>query len=102
MSIVKKFIIPCEFGGKTSPFAVYIGEPKPDSHPVHHQNTWLTKERGGQVPERVINSLERLHKIAKENGICFAELCVYALKTASSHSNSGKDTEGSPSAEETK
>ncbi|MFV9838972.1 MAG: DUF2610 domain-containing protein [Aaplasma endosymbiont of Hyalomma asiaticum] len=102
MSIVKKFIIPCEFGGKTSPFAVYIGEPKPDSHPVHHQNTWLTKERGGQVPERVISSLERLHKIAKENGICFAELCVYALKTAAANNPNNNSSEGAPSSDGTK
>ncbi|EOA62109.1 DUF2610 domain-containing protein [Anaplasma phagocytophilum] len=91
MSVVKKFIIPCEFGGKTSPFAVYIGEPKPDVHPVQHQNTWLSKERGGQVPERVINSLERLHKLARENGICFAELCVYALKVATTHDDNAEN-----------
>ncbi|QJC27513.1 hypothetical protein ANPL_02160 [Anaplasma platys] len=82
MTVVKKFIIPCDFGGKTSPFAVYVGEPKPDAHPVQQQNTWLAKERGGQLPERVISSLEKLNKLAKENGICLADLCVYALKVA--------------------
>ncbi|MDD9361562.1 MAG: DUF2610 domain-containing protein [Anaplasma sp.] len=43
------------------------------------------------MPERVINSLERLHKLARENGICFAELCVYALKVATTHDNNAEN-----------
>ncbi|MCU7611477.1 DUF2610 domain-containing protein [Anaplasma capra] len=85
MTNIKKFIVPCEFGGKIAPFAIYIGEPRPDAHPVQHQNTWLSKERGGSVPEKVKNSLEKLHKLAKKNGICFADLCAYALSVASSN-----------------
>ncbi|ACZ49356.1 hypothetical protein ACIS_00818 [Anaplasma centrale str. Israel] len=90
MTGIKKFIIQCEFGGKLAPFAIYIGEPRPDSHPVQHQNTWLSKERGGSVPEKVRNSLEKLHDLAKKNGICFADLCVYALSVAARNKdNSG-------------
>ncbi|MGN7678298.1 MAG: DUF2610 domain-containing protein [Anaplasma sp.] len=91
MSVVKKFIIPCEFGNKVSPFAIYIGEPRPDAHPVQHQNTWLSKERGGSIPEKVKNSLEQLHELAKKNGICFPDLCVYALGVA--ERNKQKDGE---------
>ena len=83
MSEVKKFIIPCNFGGSNSPFAIYLGEPKQDAHPVQHQDNWLSKERGGSIPEKVKSSLSKLHKLAEENGISFAELCVYALTVAS-------------------
>ncbi|QXK92054.1 DUF2610 domain-containing protein [Neoehrlichia mikurensis] len=77
---IKKFMIPCEFGGQTSQFTIYIGEPKVELHPIHHQSHWLAKERGGNIPEKIINSLERLYELSKKNGICFADLCVYALK----------------------
>ncbi|KJV68723.1 DUF2610 domain-containing protein [Candidatus Neoehrlichia procyonis] len=80
---VKKFMVPCDFGGQVSPFTIYIGEPKTESHPIHHQSTWLSKERGGNVPKDIINSLEKLYDLSKKNGICFADLCVYALKIAS-------------------
>ncbi|CAI27783.1 hypothetical protein EHRUM1_03190 [Ehrlichia ruminantium] len=83
---VKKFIVPCNFNGQNSPFAIYIGEPKPENHPIQHQDNWLAKERGGNIPEKIKDSLSKLYALAQKNGICFADLCVYAL-TVATHKN---------------
>ncbi len=83
---IKKFTVPCDFGNQSLPFTIYIGEPKPDVHPVYHQDGWLVKERGGSIPNKVKNSLEKLYNLAQENGISFSDLCVYAL-TVSTHSD---------------
>ncbi len=76
---IKKFTIPCDFGGQKAPFSIYVGSPKPNIHPLRYQAAWLTRERGGQIPSEVMESFEKLHAIAKENNVSFVELCVYAL-----------------------
>ena len=80
---MKKFTIPCDFGGQKSPFNIYVGSPKPDVHPLKYQAAWLLRERGGQIPSEVMDSFEKLHAISKENNVSFEELCVYALGTTS-------------------
>lgn len=79
---MKRFTIPCNFGGKQSPFHIFIGDPDPKNHPLQNQSTWLGKERGGNIPSDVMQSFEKLHEIAKENDVSFEELCVYALGEA--------------------
>jgi len=79
---MKRFSVPCDFGGKRSPFHVYIGDPNPKNHPLHFQADWLSKERGGSIPPEVMDSFDKLHKIAIEQGVSFEELCVYALGAA--------------------
>ena len=79
---MQHFMIPCDFGGRKAPFPIYVGEPKPDSHPLQHQSTWLSSERGGSIPQEVMDSFEKLHKIAMENNVSFEELCVYAMGEA--------------------
>jgi hypothetical protein len=79
---LKKFSIPCDFAGVKAPFNIYVGEPRPDKHPLQHQSSWLTRERGGSIPAEVMDSFEKLHGISKENEVSFEELCVYALGTA--------------------
>lgn len=79
---MQHFMIPCDFGGRKAPFPIYVGEPKDDSHPLHHQSTWLSTERGGSIPQEVMDSFQKLHNIAKENGVSFEELCVYAMGEA--------------------
>ena len=76
---MKRFTIPCDFGGTKSPFHIYVGEPDPKKHPLQNQAWWLQSERGGAIPPEVMESFEKLHKIAKENNVSFEELCVYAL-----------------------
>ncbi|MGL9717225.1 MAG: DUF2610 domain-containing protein [Wolbachia sp.] len=76
---IKKFTVQCDFKGQSSPFAIYIGNPKSDTHPIQHQDSWLVKERGGNIPNKVKESLQKLYKLSQENGIPFPELCAYAI-----------------------
>ena len=79
---MKKFTVPCDFNGAKSPFTIYVGSPKEDHHPIHFQSDWLSKERGGTVPQEVMDSLSQLRDIATKNGVSFEDLCVYALGAA--------------------
>jgi len=75
-------MIPCDFNGQKSPFGLYVGEPEPSKHPLQNQSSWLSSERSGSIPADVMDSFQKLHDIAKENGVSFEELCVYALGNA--------------------
>lgn len=79
---MKKFTVPCNFGGQQAPFTIYIGDPKDGNHPIQNQADWLSKERGGQVPPEVMESLSKLKELAEKNNVSFEELCVYALGAA--------------------
>lgn len=79
---MKKFKIPCDFSGQKIPFDLYIGEPRNDRHPLANQQNWLSSERGGSIPKEVMDSFDKLHKIAIENNVSFEELCMYALGSA--------------------
>ncbi|WP_333023356.1 DUF2610 domain-containing protein [Wolbachia endosymbiont of Pentidionis agamae] len=90
-SSVKKFTVNCDFKGQSLPFVIYIGEPKIDMHPIYHQDSWLSKERGGNIPTKIRKSLDQLYKLSKENNVSFPDLCAYAITVVSS-SNSGNDS----------
>ena len=79
---MKRFTIPCDFGGQKAPFQIYVGEPRDDKHPLQNQAHWLSTERGGNIPQEVMDSFQKLHDISKENNVPFEDLCVYALGTA--------------------
>ncbi len=89
---MKRFTIPCDFGGQKHPFHVYIGAPHPKKHPLQNQSSWLSSERGGTIPQDVMDSFEKLFKISQENNVSFEDLCVYALGNAS------EDEEGTTAA----
>lgn len=76
---MKKFTVPCDFGGQKAPFTIYIGDPDPNHHPLHFQAEWLSKERGGVIPSDVMDSISKLYNLAQKNNVSFEELCVYAL-----------------------
>jgi hypothetical protein len=80
---MKKFTIPCDFNGQKHPFAVYVGLPRDDRHPLQNQAHWLSSEKGGNIPPEVMESFQKLHAIAKENDVVFEDLCMYALGQAS-------------------
>lgn len=84
---MKKFTIPCDFGGVKAPFNIYVGEPSSKFHPLQFQSFWLQEERGGQIPPEVMDSFQKLHEIALENKVSFEELCVYALGTATENAS---------------
>jgi hypothetical protein len=79
---MKKFTINCDFGGQMAPFAIYIGEPEPGHHPLHFQADWLSKQRGGTIPEEVMNAIAQLKDLADKNNVSLEELCVYSLGAA--------------------
>lgn len=79
---MKKFTVPCNFGGVKSPFTIYIGNPEDKHHPLHFQADWLAKERGGNIPTEVMDSIAKLKDLADKNNVSFEELCVYALGAA--------------------
>lgn len=89
---MKKFTIPCDFGGKKAPFDVYIGEPADGFHPLQFQSQWLSKERGGTIPSDVMESFDKLWKLAKENDVSFEELCVYALGRSDKEKDAESDS----------
>ena len=76
---MKRFTVPCIFGKVKSPFHIYIGEPLKKHHPLKYQSAWLASERGGVIPNEVMESFEKLYNIAMENNVVFEELTVYAL-----------------------
>jgi len=79
---MKKFTVPCDFGGQKAPFDVYIGNPKQGNHPLQNQASWLSKERGGTIPQEVMESFQKLLDLADKNNVSFEDLCVYALNVA--------------------
>lgn len=85
---MKKFTIECDFGGQKAPFAVYIGDPEPNHHPLHFQANWLSKERGGSIPGDVMDSIQKLFDLSKQNKVSFEELCAYTLGSSSSDASS--------------
>jgi len=87
ISMVKQFTIPCQFGNETSPVTLYIGHPETTHHPVHFQADWLSSSKGGTIPQDLMDSLQKLHDLANENGADFEELCYYALISATQNGN---------------
>ena len=84
--MVKQFTIPCQFqGGQTSPVTLYIGHPEFTHHPVQFQSDWLSSTKGGTIPQDLMDTLQKLHDLANENGADFEELCYYALISATQH-----------------
>ena len=91
--MVKQFTIPCQFGQETSPVTLYIGHPEGTHHPVHFQSEWLSSAKGGTIPQDLMDTLQKLHDLANENGADFEELCYYALISATQHSAGGASPE---------
>ncbi len=88
---MKKFTVPCDFGGQKAPFTIYIGDPEPRHHPLSFQANWLSKERGGAIPGEVMDSVAKLKEIADQNNVSFEDLCVYALGAAQQESDEASD-----------
>lgn len=78
---MKKFTIPCDFGGKKAPFDVYVRELHKEYayKGIEDQVTWLWEARGGKVPDDVRSSFIRLQDLANKYNVSFPELCIEAL-----------------------
>ena len=77
---MKKLTVTCSFNGEKAPFELYIGTPEGPHHPLQFQADWLSKERGGIVPEDLMDTLRKLQDMAAKNNIPFEEMCDYALE----------------------
>lgn len=89
--MVKKFNANCDFGGQTSSVTLYVGDPAAGSHPLNFQSKWLSKERGGNIPESIMNPFFKLAQIAEENRISFEELSAYVIDEINSNNNLAND-----------
>lgn len=81
---IKKFTVPCDFGGVKAPFDVFIRE-LPEDTPfkgIDDQAEWLWQARGGTVPEAVKTAFKQLQIIAWRDGVSYPDLCVEALDAA--------------------
>jgi Domain of unknown function (DUF2610) len=92
---MKKFTIPCDFNGIKAPFTIYIGDPEPRHHPIHFQADWLSKSRGGVVPQEVMDSIAKLKALSEKNNVSFEELCVYAIGSAQSQQDGADEDDSS-------
>ena len=79
---MSKFIVPCQFGSIKSPFTIYIGGSKKYNslHPLFFQQQWLNETRGGNIPQEIMESIEKLLQLARKNTTNFRELTEYAFK----------------------
>ncbi len=94
--MVRKFSVPCDFGGVSSPFTIYVGDPEPTHHPLHFQAEWLSKNRGGTIPGDVMDSITKLYELSKKNNVSFEELCAYALTEDKGMSSEAEDEAAAP------
>lgn len=94
--MVKKFTVPCNFGGTIAPFTIYIGAPETTHHPLHFQAEWLGKNRGGNIPGDVMESISKLYELSKKNNVSFEELCVYAISDQSDDIDNNNEPDEAP------
>jgi hypothetical protein len=97
---LKRFTVPTDFAGVKHPFHVYVSEygegplcksqaealdpaePCAGFAGIDDQVIWVRELRGGNVPDDVIASFQKLYTIAKDNNVSFPDLAVYALGAA--------------------
>ena len=80
---MKRFTLPCKFGDVEAPFHIYVGAHfDKKKHPLQNQAWWLQSERGGMIPQVVMESFENLAKISIDNNVNFEELCSWSLAQA--------------------
>lgn len=77
--IAQRITISCNFNGQITPVQFYIGEPREDYHPIHHQAEWLSKNRGGSVAPEVMENIKTVSELAKKYHVQVSELLSYAL-----------------------
>ena len=83
---MKRFTVPVTCGTIASPFHIYIWDSGLDEPPTTDQFTWLEKARGCEVSKDIVESFQKLYKIARDNKVSFQELSVYALGEANKKS----------------
>jgi hypothetical protein len=78
--MVKKITVNCNFSGSSSPVTFYIGDSAIEKNPIGFQSKWLSENKGGSVPEKLMDSLIKIKKISDEHNIPFEELYDHVVK----------------------
>lgn len=90
--MVKKFTTTCRFeGGQQAPVTFYVGDAHVGVHPLAFQSKWLSKERGGSVPDDIMESFSKLKDIADSNKVSFEELCGFVIDEINSQNSLAGD-----------
>lgn len=85
--MIKKFIANCNFSGKKHPVTLYVGDSFEGVHPLAFQSKWLGEQKGGEIPNDIMDSFSRLKDIADRNKVSFEELCSYVIDEINSQNS---------------
>ena len=80
--MTKKFSIPCNFSGQAVMTDFFIGEPAEGQHPINFQAKFLADNKGGVVPQEVMDSISKIHTLANQHNVLFEDLFIYTLNVA--------------------
>jgi len=89
--MVKKFTTNCDFSGSKHPVTLYVGESFEGVHPLAFQSKWLGQEKGGTIPNDIMDSFSKLKDIADRNKVSFEELCSYVIDEINSRNTLESD-----------
>ena len=78
--MVKKITVNCDFSGASHPVNFYIGDAAVAKNPISFQSQWLSQERSGAVPEKLMESLDKIKKISDEHNIPFEDLYDHVVR----------------------
>ena len=78
--MVKKITVNCDFSGAAHSVNFYIGDAAVAKNPISFQSQWLSQERGGSVPEKLMESLDKIKRISDEHNIPFEDLYDHVVK----------------------
>lgn len=88
LGVMKKFTVPCWNGQQKLLIPLFISHGIPDTaHPVQHEVQRILDMYNAKVDPEVVNSFEKLYKIAMEHGVSYPDLCLYALNEANKEEN---------------
>ncbi len=80
---IQELEVPCIFGNRQEKVKLYIGNSDPKRAPTHFQEVLIRGERGGLIPREILDGLQAIRNLAKNNGVPFLELCRYAIRSLS-------------------
>jgi uncharacterized protein len=87
---MKRLTVPISCGAVTSAFNIYVWDWGLDEPPTTAQFDWLQKARGCEVSKDIVESFQKLYKIARDNKVSFQELVLYALNNSSKKDSTGQ------------
>ena len=86
-AVLKRFTAPVQCAGRQVPFEIYVWDATSKFSPTDAQFDWLKAARGCSTAKDVVESFQKLYRIAHDNNVSFAELSVYAMGKANQPGN---------------